>query len=1010
MQQRIGRYQILEEIASGGQGVVYSAFDPDSGQIVAVKVLHPSLTGNRDYLERFRREASMASSINQPNVVKIFEVGEDDGRHFIALELLPENLTRIIEGAGALPIERAAVFAVQIARGLAAAHSLGIVHRDVKPQNVLIGSDGTAKLTDFGIARADILPTLTAIGAMMGTPHYMSPEQARGEVADERSDVYSLGCVLYQMLTGEVPFKGDTPLAVIRRHIEERPRPVRKLRSEVPSAVERVVSRSMEKAADRRYQTPRELVSALEQAVPSVMRSAREPRPEAPRSPPPARQDRPQAVSKQPSRLKGLIGKTSGVILVLWGLFLLFIGQNNAFESEGDLLAGSLLLAAGIMTLVGGVIALRRRGTTFGPLGRGHLIGLLLVGGLVLFIAAGNQQADDQPRPVLPSSGATAVVSTVAPAPTRTSTPAPVSAARAADPATSEFEKPTIRFGDTRFESLWINNAVAQFIIEKGYGYPTETVEMTTRLFQATLPAGEIDIQMEGWQQIILDWYKEEIGRGTIANLGMTYDGGAQFFVIPEWVSEEYNIKTVADMKDHWELFRDLEDPSKGAFINCLIGWQCAEINTVKLEAYGLDKIYNIISPGSSAAMDAALAGAQKKREPVFGYYWAPTALMGMYDWHILEEPEYNDAVWDKITAAREDKSLRPLDQAVAYETLPINKLAWSGLEKKAPDVWAMLKKMNVGLEPLTKTAIWSNENDIQDYSKAAVYYLQNFENRWKTWVPLDIYRKVKAALPEEILDWIVYKARVEGTDHIFRIRPDGSGLTQITTGESHDLYPTWSPDKSRIAFMRQTTPEGEDRYGDIYVINSDGTGLRRLTRGGDYHYPDWSPSEDMIIFDGFGSGIQTVGLIGGDVRSVLNDSLADRPDWSPDGSQVAFHRPGDPGEVFVMNADGSNIRSLGKGFYPDWSPDGSKILFHYKVDGDWDVLVINADGTGFANLTAGRPGDDVLTDWSPDGEEIVFAFREGDTGNWELGIMDAEGGPVTNITNSPADEMLPQW
>ena len=331
MQKRIGRYQILEEIASGGQGVVYSAVDPDSGQIVAVKVLHPSLTGNRDYLERFRREASLVSSINHPNVVKIFEVGEDDGRHFIALEFLPENLTRIIEGAGSLPVERAAVFAVQIARGLEAAHALGIVHRDIKPQNVLIGSDGTAKLTDFGIARADILPTLTATGAMMGTPHYMSPEQARGERADERSDVYSLGCVLYQMLTGEVPFKGDTPLAVIRRHIEERPRPVRQLRSEVPTAVERVVSRSMEKAADRRYQTPRELVSALEQAVPRVMRPAREPRPEAPRSPPPAPPDRPQAVSKQPSRLNGLIRKTAGVILVLWGLFLMFIGQNNVF-------------------------------------------------------------------------------------------------------------------------------------------------------------------------------------------------------------------------------------------------------------------------------------------------------------------------------------------------------------------------------------------------------------------------------------------------------------------------------------------------------------------------------------------------------------------------------------------------------------------------------------------------------------------------------------------------------
>ena len=310
-------------------------------------------------------------------------------------------------------------------------------------------------------------------------------------------------------------------------------------------------------------------------------------------------------------------------------------------------------------------------------------------------------------------------------------------------------EKPVIKFSDTQFESLWINNAVAQFIIEKGYGYPTETVEMTTPVYQATLPKGEIDIVMEGWEQNILDWYNEEIGKGTIANLGMTYEGGPQFFVVPKWVSEEYNIKTVADMKDHWELFKDPEDSSKGAFINCIIGWQCAEINTVKLEAYGLDKFYNVISPGSAAALDAALAGAQKKREPVFGYYWAPTALMGMYDWQVLEEPEYNDGVWEKITAAREDKSLRPLDEAVAYQTLPINKLVWPGLEKKAPDVWEMLKKMNVGLEPINKTAAWSNENEVKDYSKAAVYYLQTFEDRWKTWVPDKIYKKIKDALAE---------------------------------------------------------------------------------------------------------------------------------------------------------------------------------------------------------------------------------------------------------------------
>ena len=313
-----------------------------------------------------------------------------------------------------------------------------------------------------------------------------------------------------------------------------------------------------------------------------------------------------------------------------------------------------------------------------------------------------------------------------------------------------EEEKPVIRFADTQFESEWINNAVAQFVITHGYGYPVESVEMTTPIMQATLAKGEIDIQIEGWQQNIIDWYNEEIANGNIENLGPTYEGGPQFFMIPMYVHEQYGINTVFDMKDHWELFKDPEDPSKGFFINCIIGWQCAEINTVKLEAYGLDEFYNDISPGAAAAMDAALAGAQKKQEPVFGYYWAPTSIMGAYDWWILEEPAYDPAVWDKISAAREDKSLRPLDEAVAYETLPINKGVHKSLKDKAPDLYEMLKKMNVGLQPINKTAAWAVENDIQgDWEKAAIYYLENFEDRWSTWMPDKNFKKVKEALED---------------------------------------------------------------------------------------------------------------------------------------------------------------------------------------------------------------------------------------------------------------------
>jgi len=317
--------------------------------------------------------------------------------------------------------------------------------------------------------------------------------------------------------------------------------------------------------------------------------------------------------------------------------------------------------------------------------------------------------------------------------------------------ACSSAEKESIRFADTQFESIWINNAVIGYIIEHGYDHPVEIVEMTTPIMQATLANGEIDVMLEGWQQNMPDWYAEEIAAGNIENLGDTYEGGPQWWIIPLATHEKHGITTVEDLKDHWELFKDPEDPSKGAFINCIIGWQCAEINEVKLEAYGLTDYYNILSPGSSGALDAALSGPQLKGKDVFGYYWAPTSLMGAYDWWVIEEPEYNAACWAKITEAREDKTLRPIDEACAYEAIPVDVLVNGGLNDKAPEIYKLLKNQTVGLDPINRTAAWALANDIQgDWNKAAVYYLTNYEDRWTSWMPEKNADKVKEALAAE--------------------------------------------------------------------------------------------------------------------------------------------------------------------------------------------------------------------------------------------------------------------
>ena len=381
-QRRIGRYQILEEIASGGQATVYRARDADLERVVALKVLHPHLSADPQYLERFLREARMAGSLNHPNIVIIYEVGRDDGQHLIAMEHLPQSLHSLIQAEGSLPVDRAVDICRQMALGLQSAHENGIIHRDIKPQNILLGPDGTAKVTDFGIARAADLSTMTRTGMLMGTPHYMSPEQAKGERVDTRTDVYSLGCVLYQMLTGEVPFKADTPLAVIRQHIEERPRPVRTVRSEVPAAVERVVARCMEKDPGRRYQTPQQLALVLEQAsvgtVPIRPRGEsappeRKPRPEAAspseaRIPPPPVRKPPAAAPGRPSRVKWLVGKGWSVGVVLWGIFLML-------GAEREVLVGLLLVVSGVAT------------SRLGILGRRRLVRIMDVGSSALLVA-----------------------------------------------------------------------------------------------------------------------------------------------------------------------------------------------------------------------------------------------------------------------------------------------------------------------------------------------------------------------------------------------------------------------------------------------------------------------------------------------------------------------------------------------------------------------------------------------------------------------------------------------
>jgi serine/threonine protein kinase len=276
---QLGQYEILEEIGRGGMAVVYKAYQPSLNRYVAIKVLLPHLSLDKEFIERFQREALAAGKLEHPNIIHIYDVGQEGDLHYLVMSLVAgPNLAARLAREGALDSRTAFTIVRQVGAALDFAHSQGVVHRDVKPSNILLTSTGEAILTDFGIAMAASESRLTQTGAHIGTPAYMSPEQAEGHTVDGRADLYSLGVVLYEMLSGQVPFQADTPAAVLYKQVHTPPPSLSTLRPTVPKAVEHVVLRALEKDPNKRYPHASEMVDALAQAMlPETVRATQLP-------------------------------------------------------------------------------------------------------------------------------------------------------------------------------------------------------------------------------------------------------------------------------------------------------------------------------------------------------------------------------------------------------------------------------------------------------------------------------------------------------------------------------------------------------------------------------------------------------------------------------------------------------------------------------------------------------------------------------------------------------------
>jgi serine/threonine protein kinase/Tfp pilus assembly protein PilF len=259
------RYQIIEELGKGGMGRVYKAHDTKIKEKIALKLIKPEIAKDKKTIERFSNELRLARKIRHKNVCGMFDLGEEKGTHYITMEFVPgEDLRSLIRRIGQLPIGKSISISKQICEGLAEAHRLGVVHRDLKSNNIMIDKEGNVRIMDFGIARSLEAKRITGAGVMIGTPEYMSPEQVEGKEVDQRSDIYSLGIILYEMVTGRVPFEGDTPFTIGMKHKGEMPQNPMELNAQIPDDLNWLILRCLEKEKDKRYQNAREVRSGLE--------------------------------------------------------------------------------------------------------------------------------------------------------------------------------------------------------------------------------------------------------------------------------------------------------------------------------------------------------------------------------------------------------------------------------------------------------------------------------------------------------------------------------------------------------------------------------------------------------------------------------------------------------------------------------------------------------------------------------------------------------------------------
>ena len=309
--------------------------------------------------------------------------------------------------------------------------------------------------------------------------------------------------------------------------------------------------------------------------------------------------------------------------------------------------------------------------------------------------------------------------------------------------------KEVIIFHDAGWSTIQILNQMAMFITENGYGYPVEEVTVSSDVMWTSLPLGDEHVNMELWRMNNLEVYDAAIASGNLVDLGQSFERSAQGWYVPTYTAEAEGLVTIQDAIARPDLFPDPEDPSKGLWVNCKIGWNCQKILRVKAAFYGMDEDsgWNVMEPGEGSAIAAAIAGAYGREEPFLSYYWEPTAVTAAYDLTLLTEEPYSAECWEKVSAAVQEEPFGTVDEACAFEQFDIHKGVYGGLLDRAPDVVAFLKNMFVGNARIGELDGWMADNEATA-AETAIYFLTTYPDQWTEWVPAEVADEVTAALP----------------------------------------------------------------------------------------------------------------------------------------------------------------------------------------------------------------------------------------------------------------------